>query len=158
MVSGSIRRMRVIAITIVVFLLSSSLSRGFPAPEIKVFDIKSDPDFRNYKRILTEFVRARRSRVGNDFCVLGYVTSDNLKSAWVIWRQGREIILWEGQDGDLALSRRVINLKSDVVPTDGDVHGSTYLVTKAWVERITTTCDHSGVKVHMGRIRVPNQH
>jgi hypothetical protein len=95
------------------------------------------------------FARKHRPGAENDFCVEGYTTTDNLKSAWVIWRQGKQIILWEGQKGGLDASRLKIDLRSDVVPSDSDLHGSTYLVTSAWVEKITSACERSGVKVHV---------
>jgi hypothetical protein len=117
--------------------------------EPKGFDLASDPDFRNYRQVVTVFARKHRPGAANDFCIEGYTTSDNLKSAWVIWRQGEQIILWEGQKDGLDASRAKIDLRSDVVPTDVDLHGSTYLVTKAWVEKITSTCDRFGVKVHV---------
>jgi hypothetical protein len=118
---------------------------------IRVFDISSDTAFKGYKQAVTEFARKHRPKAANDFCVVGYLADDNSKSAWTIWRQGGEIILWEGQDSDLDSSRRIINLKSDVVATDDDVRGSTYLVTKAWVANVTATCEQSGIKVHVPR-------
>jgi hypothetical protein len=54
-----------------------------------------------------------------------------------------------GSEGGLDASRLKIDLRSDVVPSDSDLHGSTYLVTSAWVEKITSACERSGVKVHV---------
>jgi hypothetical protein len=71
-----------------------------------------------------------------------------LKSAWVIWRQGRRLILWEGH-ADLDSSRRTIDLDSNVRLSEDYLNGSTYLVTKAWVDRVTSTCDRFGTKVHV---------
>jgi hypothetical protein len=120
-------------------------------PEPKGFDVATDQDFRNFKQVVTEFAHKHSPRSDNDFCIAGYITPDNLKNAWIIWRQGRQIILWEGQTADLDAARRKIDLKSDVVPTENDLHGSTYLVTKAWVENVTSNCERSGVKVHVSK-------
>jgi hypothetical protein len=119
-------------------------------PDVKVFDLASDPDFKNYQQVLAAYARKHRPRSDNDFCVVGYLTRDGLKSAWVIWQQKQKIILWEGQK-DLDLSRRTIDLKTDVVPTENDLHGSTYRETQAWVNKVTSLCERSGVKVDIPR-------
>ena len=121
-----------------------------PEGDGRAFDFASDPAFRDYKHVLTEFAHKHRPKAGNDFCISGFYTRDNLKSAWVIWRQGRQMILWEGQQ-NLDDSRRDLHLASDVVPTEDDLRGSTYRVTKAWVKRIRVVCEQSGVKVHVRR-------
>ncbi len=121
-----------------------------PADDGRAFDFGTDPAFRDYKHVLTQLAHKHRPQAENDFCISGFYTRDNLKSAWVIWRQGRQMILWEGQP-DLDDSRRDLHLASDVVPTEDDLHGSTYRVTKAWVEKITAACEQSGVKVHVPR-------
>lgn len=117
--------------------------------DFTTFDIKSDSQFASYKTAVADYAKAKHSKTANDFCVLGYLTGDNLKNAFVIWKQGRQIIVWYGGDQSLADSQRIINLRSDVVPTEDDLHGSTYLVTKAWVAEVTTTCNSDGVKVHV---------
>jgi hypothetical protein len=153
------REIRFPAFSLLVFF-TLTISIGFPSAlaaqttspegELKVFDVSTAPDFQDYKRVLTNYARKHNPKSGNDFCVVGYLTSDDLKSAWVIWQQKRKIILWEGQN-DLDLSRRRLDLKSDVVPTENDLHGSTYLVTKAWVKKITDACERSGTQVHVPR-------
>jgi hypothetical protein len=127
------------------------------APDVKVFDVASDPNFNNYKQVVTQFAHKKRPKAANDFCVLGYIAGDDTRSAWVIWHQGGEIILWGGNNADLDSSPRTLNLKSDVVPSESDLHGSTYLVTKAWVENVTATCDRSGEKVHVPADKSPHQ-
>jgi hypothetical protein len=129
---------------------ASPAQTGPQEPEIKVFDLASAPDFQNYGQVLKTYAHKHNPRSDNDFCVVGYLTADGLKSAWVIWPQKRKIILWEGQN-DLDLSRRTLDLKSDVVPTENDLHGSTYLVTKTWVTQITDACKRLGTQVHIPR-------
>ena len=112
------------------------------------FKLTSDPNFKNYKQVLMRFAHKHRPHRENTFCVVG-ISSAEGKSAWVFWQQGGEIILWEGAD-TLDSSRRVIHLKSDVVPSEADLHGSTYLVTKSWVAQLSETCSRSGVQVRIG--------
>lgn len=121
------------------------------------FDVASDADFRSYEQVVTRFAHQRRPGGENDFCEVGLTASDGSKSVWVIWDQGRQMLLWEGQPA-LSMSRRIIRLKSDVVPKEEDLHGSTYRVTKAWVEEITATCDRSGVKIRVPKRRGHSPH
>jgi len=117
----------------------------------RIFDITSDVDFKNYKNVLELYARKHRPGASNDFCIIGYVAEDNSKLAWIVWRQGREIILWEGSEMNLDFSRRKIDLRKDVVKTDKDLHGSTYLVTQAWVDELTGACSQVGTKLHVGK-------
>lgn len=124
-----------------------------PQPATRIFAITSDAGFSNYKQIVERFARNHRPQAVNDFCILGQIADDNSRSAWVIWRQGQEIILWDRNVMDLDSSLRTIRLKSDVVPTENDVRGSTYRVTRAWVETLSSMCEKSGVKVHTAKQR-----
>jgi hypothetical protein len=132
--------------------LASALAAFADDSAIKSFDITTDPVFGNYKNVLLTFALHHRPKAENTFCVLGFQSPDSLQGAWVIWREGKQIILWEGGE-TLDASRRRINLKSDVVATEAELHGSTYKVTQAWVTDITDTCDRSGVKLKLPRNR-----
>jgi hypothetical protein len=116
--------------------------------DVNSFDVTTDPDFQNYRQVLTTFAAKHRPNAENTFCVLGLLSRDNTKGAWVFWREGNRIIFWEGSP-DLDSSRRKLNLKSDVVATVDDLHGSTYRVTQSWVADMTNICDRSGVKVQV---------
>jgi hypothetical protein len=115
--------------------------------QLKLFGLTSDADFRNYKQVVTAYARKHRPYAENTFCVLGFQSDDNLKGAWVIWPEGKQIVLWEG--GELDSSRRKLDLKTDVVATEEDLHGSTYRVTQAWVKEVTALCGRSGVTVRV---------
>jgi hypothetical protein len=153
---------RSIAITTICLIsLEIAIGLGFPqpfraqacqqSPDAKMFNVASDPDFKNYQQVVTRFAKKHRPKAENNFCIIGSST-DNVKNAWVLWREGSQIILWEG-GSDLDLSRRIIHLKSDVVPTEGDLHGSTYLVTKSWVDDLSRSCSRLGVKVHTRKVK-----
>jgi hypothetical protein len=158
--SGTLSRLRtgatvcVAALAIGVVLVYPRIGRAQAAaqsPELKTFDLAADPEFKDYKKVMTRFALKHRPAAENTFCILGF-SADDAKSAWVLWREGREIILWEG-GSDLSLSRRVIHLKSDVVPTEADLHGSTYLVTKPWVDGLSKSCERVGVKIRTAKAR-----
>jgi hypothetical protein len=142
-----------IAGLVVVIALSGVLaSKAALAQEsnIATFKLRSDPNFRGYKSALEHFVEKSHYKRPNDFCILGQVADDKTKFAWVLWRQGREIILWDGEGSELNESRRKIDLRKDVVTSEGDLHGSTYLVTKSWVEKLEKNCAREGLNTRVG--------
>ena len=63
---------------------------------------------------------------------------------WLLWRDGKQIILWDEHDMPLAMSRRILKIPADVVGSVGDLKGSTYKVTKAWVNDMEARCKKSG--------------
>lgn len=140
-----------VCLAAVVWLAPLTVGGQAPARTLdsKTFDVPSDPGFKNYKQIVTQFANKRRPQKENNFCILGFITNET-KSAWVLWREGRELILWE-EGSNLERSRRVIHLKSDVVANEKALHGSTYLVTKLWVDDLVARCDRSGIQVRVSR-------
>ena len=65
------------------------------------------------------------------------------------------LLLWEGSDPDSASeallhSRRQLSLDTDMVPTQGDIQGSTYLVSKTWVDERLDDCAKHGFR-YVGR-------
>lgn len=132
-----------------VLLLFGSQGVAQPVAAGKVFSVASDSGFSDYRHATEVFARAHRPRAVNDFCIVGVKAADDTKSAWVIWTQGQQILLWDGNDNDLDSSQRVIRLKKDVVRKEDDLHGSTHLVTRAWVEALSSMCDKSGTKVQV---------
>ena len=147
---------RTIAFTILVLIMAGLSLPLFCEDRVakepinyRTFDVKTDVDFRNYKDVIRQFVTKQQPETSNDFCIVGYLTDDNSKQAWILWHQGKQIILWESQETNLDFSRRRINLETDVVETDDDLQGSTYLVTRAWVNSLTNTCNRVGTKLQI---------
>ena len=130
-------------------LILIGLGVAQPIAADKTFSVASDPGFSDYRHVTEVFARTHRPRAVNDFCIVGQKAADDTKSAWVIWKQGQEILLWDGNGNDLDSSQRIIRLKKDVVRTENDLHGSTHLVTRAWVEALSSMCDKSGAKVQI---------
>jgi hypothetical protein len=103
------------------------------------FDFRTDSAFGDATARLEELLKGKRGH----FCVVGYQGPGESRRAWVVWREGRRIILWEGSS--IAHSRRTLRLKKDVVRSEVELKGSTYLVTRAWVDRVTSDCARRGV-------------
>jgi hypothetical protein len=100
---------------------------------------------------LTNLVKRKGKRGENHLVVVGYLYPDHDFEAWICWKEDNALILWEGvKDPSLLgpdpypMSRRYLNLKKDVVPTVKDLHGSTYLETRAWANRVIADCKAHG--------------
>ncbi|MEA9578714.1 hypothetical protein VC218_07230 [Xanthomonas nasturtii] len=93
-------------------------------------------------------------------------------TVWMIWHEGATIqsvnTVQDGQryepDPDLddlttgqsmAYSSGIIDLKTGVVPTDDDIHGSTFLVSRPWVDRLLTQCKRTGTQVRIKAFKPP---
>lgn len=121
-------------------------------PGDRMFDTRSDADFGPgvAEPALREFLHSRRIHKSQHFCIAGYQASsaDSDKRTWIHWTEGHEIILWLG--GPIAESRRVVDLRHHVVATEADRHGSTYLVTRDWANRVIADCEQHGAKYQIG--------
>lgn len=102
------------------------------------------PAFRDYKDVVGRYLAAKHAHGTNHICITGMQEGDG-DVAWVLWPEGERIILWEGGLDDLTLSRRQLSTKSDVVGSDAELHGSTYLMTAAWVRDLRQTCASKGI-------------
>ena len=119
------------------------------------FDPRPDAAFGDATAALTEFLHSQQVRTHRvqHFCIAGYQSANrDEQRAWIYWAEGRKIILWRGASNpqsaktSIARSRVITDLKKDVVPTQADIKGSTYLVTQAWVNRVISDCDARGSK------------
>jgi hypothetical protein len=117
------------------------------------FNVKDDPIFGKAAPVITAYAHARHAKGVNNFCVLGRLSDDGGKSAWIIWRQNREIILWEGQDLSSTPPRLLLDLDKDVVESEADLHGSSYLVTRRWASNLISECKRTGLQIAVGRHR-----
>ena len=115
----------------------------------QTFLVSKTPGFSNPRAVLQKLVTRKGKARRNSFCVIGYQFPDGDKSAWVYWREGKAIILWEPTENDindLTLSRRYLRLTKDVVENESQVQGSTYLVTRQWVNSLLRDCQARGEK------------
>ncbi len=117
------------------------------------FDTRSEPGFGDATIPLREFLRVRRVAAANPqhFCIAGYRSATDVR-AWIYWTEGQRLILWGGATNpasaktSIALSRRSLDMRKDVVPTEDDIAGSSYRVTRAWAKRVIADCEGRGVK------------
>jgi hypothetical protein len=105
-------------------------------------------DFAHAAEVLSKLVAARSRASRNTFCVVGQAFDDGDELAWVHWAEGRALILWEPSTrkdrSDLLFSRRFLRLDRDVVADEAALRGSTYRVTKAWVDGLLQECRAHG--------------
>ncbi|WLI87644.1 hypothetical protein Q4S45_12925 [Massilia sp. R2A-15] len=120
-----------------------------PASIGQTFSLDQTHDFSNYKSVVRKYIQKQRPHAAEDVCVLGLIADDRSKFAWVLWEQGGELILYEDGETDLSLSRRRLNLKKDVVASESDLRGSTYLITKDRLEQIRNACHQHGAQLHI---------
>lgn len=130
-------------------LLATGITAANSDSEAAVFDVKRDKHFSHYREPLMSYLRSRGAHHPTNVCILGEQHTDGTKSAWVIWRAGNTMLLWDGGESSMVASRRVLDLTRDVVASDGVLHGSTYLVTQGWVEGQANRCQRLGTNVRL---------
>jgi hypothetical protein len=113
------------------------------------FKVSDDKEFSGYREPLVAYLRNRHTTTLARVCILGEQGADGSKWAWVIWPKGRKMILWGGGDSSMISSRRILDLKRDVVASEPEVKGSTYLVTRRWVEQQQARCNQFGTQVEI---------
>ena len=120
------------------------------------FDTAADAEYGDPREGLSAMMREYRThRAGpQHFCVVGYRSRDGNRNAYILWREGRQI-LWEGKRDPLdrvtsiTRSRRNLDLDTDVVP-DGTFNSSTYRVLNQERRDIAADCARSGRQYVIG--------
>lgn len=118
------------------------------------FDTRREPTYGDAAPALKKWLTRRQPKAKGTqhFCVVGYRYDDGALQSWVHWVEGRMLLLWPGSgDPDYAadallFSNRQLSLDTDVVATEDDINGSTYLVTRAWVAERLADCTKAGAK------------
>jgi hypothetical protein len=114
----------------------------------KPFDVAKDEDFSRYEAALGDYVAHNVPARQADFCIIGFAHGEDWRTAWVLWPEGDRVLEWGGGEPDMAAPQQ-INLKTDVVSSEREIRGSTYLVTQQWVDRLRKACACLGRKVHI---------
>lgn len=117
-------------------------------PATTYFKLTSSPHYDQYRPRLAEYLRSRHYHKATRFCLFGS-KDDTGDTATIIWPDGQEIIDWGGNDAALTESTSVVHLKTDVVPTENDLLGSSYLVTRQWVKDQQALCKRYGETVQV---------
>jgi hypothetical protein len=125
------------------------------AVPLQTFDTRANAAFGDATVPLRLFLE-KRSEVAlqkpQHFCVVGTSTSGS-GAAWVHWKEGNLLILWEpGDEYQIARSRRKLDLAQDIVATEADVKGSTYLVTRAWADAVMSSCEQHGAQYTVEKV------
>jgi hypothetical protein len=122
------------------------------AQEPTPVSVRGAAGFGQAERVLRELVTAKRGGPTNSFCVVGYKDASDATTAWVHWVEGRALILWEPSNPPTPLveSRRYLDLTRDVVPSEKQLKGSSYLVTKSWVDGVLADCKRIGDRYVLG--------
>lgn len=148
---GGRRQARRAAALAVGLLSLSAIAQGTQLPE-RIVPTRSDPDFGDATGPLRTLLLEQAPLAGpQHFCVIGY-THGRDKIAYVHWRERHKLITWWGgydpryRDEAIVRSNRQLDLDTDVVPTEKDIGGSTYLVTRAWVRRKLSDCAAHGTR------------
>ena len=129
------------------------LAAGPRLDDTPPWDFRKDPSYQSPVPALENWLAQREKppRGPQHFCAVGYRNADGATRAWIHWKEGRMLLLWEGTDPDyrpnaLIISRRQLSFDTDVVPTEDDINGSTYLVSKAWVAERLDDCARYGFR------------
>jgi hypothetical protein len=120
-------------------------------------EISSPAVLRAYLRTKDEVRNSRYAQQTNRFCFLKLAPRAGLQGSrgnmLMIWHNGGEILNSRGRvaTGDEAASlgqaealAKSVNLATDVVESEEQIAGSTFLVDRAWVERIVSACHKTG--------------
>lgn len=138
---------------------ADGLGADFSRPSTR--EVASTAVLRAYLRTKEEVRAARYTDKPNSFCFVKQAPEAGVPgsgaSVWMLWSEGREIVnrgdgrggdLPPGEEADFAGRREAfaksVNLDTDVVATPQDIAGSTYLVDRAWVDRLTSACRKIG--------------
>ncbi len=125
----------------------------------EVLNLGCLPQYQQPKEALVGYLKQQKTKgKKNHFCIIAYrILRETQKTevAYVHWPEGRRLILWEPviegrpvEDG-LTYSRRQWNLRTDVVATDKDINGSTYLISKPWLRQLQYDCEKNGKKISL---------
>lgn len=117
------------------------------------FKISTDAWFIGWQRQVQALVNRDGHETSNQVCIVG-LKSGGTVMAYVYWPTNHSLTTWFPAPNDpdaLIYEPHVLDLGKDVVATDADVDGSTYLVTRAWVRRVVSHCRTAGITIDVTR-------
>jgi hypothetical protein len=138
-----LRRIRLASILFAVATVACAPVPALSAQDQAAFAPRSDPAYGDATPALRALVAGTKGP--QHFCAIAYRGPEGM-NAWVHWREGNRLIYWPGgaSSESLRYSPRNLDLAKDVVASEADVAGSTYLVTKAWVAAKLSDCAARG--------------
>lgn len=135
----------VLLAALIVPLSSAGHARSNDRYHLQTFELRGSRYFSSYNSVVGRFLRQKSPNHRARACIVGLRNNGQKNTAWMIWRGGGRLILWEGGgENDLNRSRRNLSLRRDVVVSDAATGTSTYLVSRQWVASLESTCARSG--------------
>ena len=132
---------------------ADDLPDGFSEKPASRFVVSENPYYKDPRIALKNGVAAyKKNHRTNHLCVVGYQWKRGNIQVWVLWKEEKELLLWDGAlDPDsraksLIGIRRDLKLGRDTVKTDNDINGSTYLETEQWWHAVADDCMKHGEK------------
>jgi hypothetical protein len=129
----------------------SHLDMAYEPLPVKYFDTTADVKFSTPQLALKMFlIGAKKNRRTNHFCVIGYEWADGRREAPVFWKEGKEIMWWDGgsttswEDVNSIRHSKSNILGKDTVETFNEIRGSTYLMVRSGMEAIIRDCKKNG--------------
>ena len=94
----------------------------------------------SFEKFMSLYVRSQTKASKINSFLVSDGTAHPEGAFWVYWPQNRELILvsWPANDcrSPNLLVRKHLSLMSDVVKTESEIKGSTFLVTEDWVKNV----------------------
>lgn len=148
---SGMQRLLAAAFVVAVPLSSEAAPHGHDA---RTFAIASAPAFAHYRQALVKYLHGAGAASATRVYLLGEEGRDGSKVVWVIWPAGDRMILWGGGISTMILSRRILDLRTDVAASTADIRGSTYLATRSWVARQWSICHRLDTQVEVGAMEL----
>lgn len=125
---------------------------------------------RQYLKLKDETRKTQKARQNNTFCFVQQRPdhpSNPDPNVWMVWLNGGEIVNmgWyvysshnltkedAKANGESLARMKAIHLATDVRETPEEIFGSSFLVERAWVDRLLTQCKAKGRKVNVRPLR-----
>ena len=115
------------------FALIFVLSRPAGAAEGTAYRVPPAAVAAGLRRLID---RDRAAAPLNHFCVVGE-KGDGYDWTYIFWQERHQLITWSPPYTIGTMdANSILDLTKDVVPTDADLGGSTYLVSRPWVDAL----------------------
>lgn len=120
--------------------------------------VRSHPNFSGIVATLKELVAREGKARRNTFFIADVRQEDGQDYSYAYWKQDKSIIILhlpleeESASYEWLYRKARVDLETDVVPTQEDVGGSSFLVDRAWVNKILKECA-SGFKLSVVKPR-----
>ena len=150
--------LKAVIVSAAAFALAAIPAQAAPSRWAK---IETAPDFQGWRQELQRTVDADGHAHTNHFCLVVESFTPERGShdtkapsqeevAYVRWREGGKLLEWAGSDADGSIlpvpGSGVLDLRTDIVPSVADLHGSTYRQTRGWLASIERHCAQSGTQ------------